>query len=50
MSFRSNPQSEAVMSAHGEVSKKRALKQENVGDVSTPMLLIVKFLEVYWVD
>ena len=39
MSFCSNSQSEAVMSARGEVSQKSALKQENVKDVSTPMLL-----------
>ena len=39
MSFHSNPQSKAVMSVHGEVSQKSELKQENVGDVSTPMLL-----------
>ena len=32
-------QSEAVTSAHGEVSQKSALKQENVRDVSIPMLL-----------
>ena len=34
------------MSACGEVSQKSALKQENVRDVSTPMLLKIKFLEV----
>ena len=32
-------QSEAVTSVHGEVSQKSVLKQENVGDVSIPMLL-----------
>ena len=44
VSFCSNPQSEAVMSAHGEVPQKSALKRENVRDVSTPMLLQIKFL------
>ena len=39
LEFCSNPQSEAVMSARGEVSQKSALKRENVCDVSTPMLL-----------
>ena len=39
VSFCSNPQSEAVTLAHGEVSQKSVLKQENIGDVSTPMLL-----------
>ena len=34
------------MSAHGEDSQKSMLKRENVGDVSTPMLLSIKFLEV----
>ena len=32
-------QSEAVMSACWEVSQKSVLKQENVGDVSIPILL-----------
>ena len=32
-------QSEAVTSACGEVSQKSTLKEENVGDVSIPMLL-----------
>ena len=36
------------MSAHGEVSLKSVLKQENVGDVSTPMLLKIKFLKGSW--
>ena len=39
VSFGSNPQSEAVMSAHGEVSQKSMLKRENVGNVSRPMFL-----------
>ena len=39
MSFHSSPQSEAVMSAHGEVPLKSALKRENVGNVSRPILL-----------
>ena len=39
LSFCSNAQSEAVMSACGEISQKSALKQENIRDVSTPMLL-----------
>ena len=39
VSFRSNPQREAVMLACGEVPQKSMLKRENVGDVSTPMLL-----------
>ena len=39
LSFCGNPQSEAVMSVHGEVSQKSMLKWENVRDVSSPMLL-----------
>ena len=39
LSFFSNAQSEAVMSACGEISQKSMPKWENVGDVSTPMLL-----------
>ena len=39
LSFCSNAQSEAVMSARGEISQKSALKWENVRDVSTPILL-----------
>ena len=39
VSFHCMSQSEAVMSAHGEVSQKSALKRENVRDVSIPMLL-----------
>ena len=39
LSFHSNAQSEAVMSVHGEISQKSVLNWENVGDVSTPILL-----------
>ena len=39
MSFCSDPQSEAVMSAHGEVPRKSVLKWENVGNVSRPAFL-----------
>ena len=46
LSFHGNPESEAVMSVHGEVPQKSVLKQENVGDVSTPMLLYIKFLKI----
>ena len=48
--FISKSQSKAVMSAHGEVSQKSALKQENVRDVSIPWLLWIKFLKVDWID
>ena len=34
------------MSACGEVSQKSMLKRENVGNVGTSMLLLIKFLEV----
>ena len=46
LEFCSNAQSEAVTSACGEISQKSALKRENVGDVSTPMLIKIKFLKV----
>ena len=39
MSLHCKSQSEAVTSAHGKVSQKSALKQENVRDVSIPMSL-----------
>ena len=39
LSFHSNAQSEAVMSAHGEISQKSLPKKKDVRDVSTPILL-----------